>query len=125
MNLLLDSHALLWWLADDGRLGADARDAIGAAETEVWVSSVSIWEIAIKRKLGKLLAPDDLLGELDRQRFAQLHFTAREGWAAGHLDLRHTDPFDRAIIAQALVHGLRVVTNDHSFAGYGVDVIAT
>ena len=125
MSLLLDTHALLWWLADDAELGADARSAIGTAEAEVYVSSVSIWEIAIKRKLGKLDAPDDLLAELDRQRFVALPLTAREAWMAGHLDLHHTDPFDRALVAQALVQGLRVVTRDPGIAAYGVDVMTT
>ncbi len=125
MSLLLDTHALLWWLADDPELGQQARVAIAEAETLVYVSSVSVWEIAIKRKLGKLVAPEDLLAELERQRFVQLPLSAAEAWMAGHLDVHHTDPFDRAMVAQSLVHGLRVVTRDSSFAEYGVDVLRT
>ena len=125
MSLLLDTHALLWWLADDPELGQEARVAIAEAETLVCVSSVSVWEIAIKRKLGKLVAPEDLLAELERQRFVQLPLSAAEAWMAGHLDVHHTDPFDRAMVAQSLVHGLRVVTRDSSFAEYGVDVLRT
>lgn len=121
MSLLLDTHALLWWLADDAKLGAEARNAI--AESEVLVSSASVWEIAIKRKLGKLVAPDDLLAQLDRQRFVQLPLSPAEAWVAGHLDPHHSDPFDRAMVAQALVHSLRVVTRDSTFAAYGVDVL--
>ena len=125
MSLLLDTHALLWWLADDPDLGQDARVAIAEAEAVVYVSSVSVWEIAIKRQLGKLVAPEDLLAELERQRFVQLPLSAADAWLAGHLDVHHADPFDRAMVAQALVHGLRVVTRDSSFAEYGVDVLRT
>ena len=125
MSLLLDTHALLWWLADDPDLGQEARVAITEAEAVVYVSSVSVWEIAVKRKLGKLVAPEDLLAELERQRFVQLPLSAAEAWLAGHLDAHHTDPFDRAMVAQALVHGLRVVTRDSGFAEYGVDVLRT
>ncbi len=82
MSLLLDTHALLWWLADDAKLGAEARNAI--AESEVLVSSASVWEIAIKRKFGKLMAPDDLLAQLERQRFVQLPLSAADAWVAGH-----------------------------------------
>lgn len=125
MRVLLDTHALLWWLADDERLAPDARSAIGAADTDVFASSVSVWEIAIKRRLGKLEAPDDLLAELDRQRFLGLPLTPRDAWLAGHLDPHHSDPFDRALIAQALVHDLQVVTRDPRFAAYGIDVLMT
>ena len=102
-----------------------SRSAIGAAENNVYVSTVSVWEIAIKRKLGKLDAPDDLLTELERQRFTPLPLTAREAWVAGHLDLHHSDPFNRALVAQALVNDLRVVTSDARIAAYGVNVLTT
>ena len=91
----------------------------------VSVSSVSVWEIAIKRKLGKLVALDDLLAVMERQRFVHLPLSAAEAWMAGHLDRHHADPFDRAMVAQALVHGLRVVARDASFAAYGADVLMT
>ncbi len=87
------------------------------------LTHASVWEIAIKRKLGKLVAPDNLLAQLDGQRFVQLPLSAAEAWVAGHLDPHHADPFDRAMVAQALVHGLRLVTRDSTFAAYGVDVL--
>lgn len=125
MNLLLDTHALLWWLADDPQLATTARDAIAQGENDVHVSAASVWEIAIKRTLGKLDAPDDLLAEIDRQRFVHLPLTSRDTWTAGHLPVHHSDPFDRALIAQAVARDLRIVTRDPRFAAYGIDVLST
>jgi PIN domain nuclease of toxin-antitoxin system len=91
----------------------------------VCVSAASIWEIATKRKLGKLDAPDDLRAQLEQGSFVELPMDGGDAWLAGHLDLYRTDPFDRAIIAQALARGLRVVTRDAWFGAYGVDILET
>ena len=124
MRLLLDTHVVLWWLADDPSLGSAARAAIADSRAEVFVSAASVWEVAIKRELGKLTAPDDLLVQLDGQRFECLPLTAEDAWAAGHLARHHTDPFDRAIVAQAMRRDLAVVTRDRTIAQYGVSVIS-
>lgn len=122
--LLLDTHALLWWLADDPALSAEARRAIGDADTQVAVSSASAWEIAIKRALGKLVAPDDLEEQIDANGFVPLPITISDALSAGDLPRHHDDPFDRMLAAQALSRGLTVVTRDRRFAAYRVDVLS-
>ena len=84
-----------------------------------------MWEIAIKRGLGKLEAPSNLLAQMEDQNFVALPLSALDAWVAGHLDRRHTDPFDRALIAQALGRDLRLVTRDSRIGMYGVDILAT
>ncbi len=87
------------------------------------MSSVSVWEIAIKRRAGRLNAPDNLIDELERERFTPLPLTAHHAWIAGHLEPHHADPFDRALVAQALSMDLRLVTRDARIPRYGADVL--
>ncbi len=122
MTALIDTHVLLWWLSDDARLSGRAREVLGQAGHAV-VSAVSIWEIAIKRALGKLSAPPDLLDLLEGARVDLLGITARHAHATGDLPLHHRDPFDRLIVAQAQLEGLPVVTVDPTFARYGVATV--
>jgi len=93
MILLLDAHALLWWLADDATLDAQARDAIANPTNDVLVSAATVWEIAIKRAMGKLVAPDGLTEVIDRTGFGVLPITGADGEHAGKLPLHHQDPF--------------------------------
>ncbi len=124
--LLLDTHALLWWLAGDERLSAHARSAIEGA-SRVHVSAVSVWEIAIKTQLGKLPQGELLLAELptvlERQGFVSLPIEARDGHMAGLLPSHHRDPFDRMLAAQSLRLGLPLVSNDPAFAPYGLMLV--
>ena len=122
MRLLLDTNALLWWLADEG-LAAQARDAIADPENLVVVSAVSAWEISIKKALGKLAAPDDLEHQVQVGGFTPLPITIAHGVAAGKLARHHDDPFDRMLIAQALAEGLTVVTRDKRFSDYSVALL--
>jgi PIN domain nuclease of toxin-antitoxin system len=124
MNLLVDTHVLLWWLADDPTLPPHARAAIAAPEHRVAVSAASAWEIAIKRALGKLDAPDDLHRTLLVSGFDELAITVDHATVAGALPRHHDDPFDRMLVAQALVEDLTVITVDPRFAAYGVAVLA-
>lgn len=124
MRLLLDTHALLWWLADDG-LTDRARDAVADQANLVMVSAVSAWEISIKKAHGKLTAPDDLERQMSEGGFAPLPITIRHGIAAGELPRHHDDPFDRMLIAQAVAEGLTVVTHDKRFADYDVAILPT
>lgn len=124
--MILDTHALLWWLLDDPRLPTRLRDRIQQAES-VLVSSVSGWEIAIKHRLGKLglepWQPAELPQLLVNDGFEVLPVFLQHALGAGALPRVHGDPFDRLIVAQAMFEGLPVVTSDPVFRAYGVDVI--
>jgi len=119
---LVDSHALLGWLSDDPALSPAARTAIADPTNEPLVSAVTIWEIAIKRSLGKLSAPDDLPDVILTEGFHTLAIDAQDAWRVRALPLHHRDPFDRLLIAQALTQQLPVITADAQFAAYDVDV---
>lgn len=121
MKLLLDSHAYLWWLADDPRLSPAARAAVADPANLVLVSAATIWEIEIKRSLGRLDAGDqDLVAEIQANRFDELPVAARHAEAAARLPRHHEDPFDRMLVAQSQVEGLVCVTRDSAFEAYGV-----
>lgn len=122
MRLLLDTHVLLWWLADRD-LSRQARGAIADPGNEVVVSAISAWEIAIKSAIGKLSAPDDLATQLEEGGFGVLPLGVDHALAAGRLPRHHDDPFDRALIAQGLVESLTIVTRDPRFAAYGVSLL--
>lgn len=124
--MLLDTHAFLWWLSDDRKLSIAARDAIRDPHVIVHVSAASIWEIAIKAKLGRLGVRDgDLAAEIEANGFAELAITSRHAQSAGALPRHHDDPFDRMLIAQAQMEDLVVVTHDRRFRCYDVQLLAT
>jgi len=122
VRLLLDTHALLWWLAADPSLPPSARRAI--AHNTVMVSAVSAWEIATKVRLGRLETAVDLTtdfaGYLANEGFDPLPITVEHGVRAGSLPGAHKDPFDRVLIAQAQAENLAIVSNEAVFDGYGV-----
>ena len=120
MNLLLDTHTLIWTLADNPELAAAAREAIIDGNNIVFVSAVSVWEISIKRVLGKLDAPDTLLEEIERHRFTPLEIALAHADRAGKLPPIHLDPFDRMLIAQAQSEQLTLVTRDAEIQKYAV-----
>jgi PIN domain nuclease of toxin-antitoxin system len=119
VHLLLDTTAFIWWLGNDPKLRVPAREAIAQADA-VAVSAASAWEIAIKKSLGKLRAPDDLEAELDRHGFRPLLVTFAHARASGALPWHHRDPFDRLLVAQAQLEGLTLVTRDRRLATYGI-----
>lgn len=119
MNLLLDTHVVLWALSDDQRLGSGAREAIVDGRNLVFVSAVSAWEITIKKALGKIRAPDGFFEELERHRFTPLDVTCGHALAVGRLPLLHADPFDRLLLAQAAEEHLTLVTHDRRLEAYG------
>jgi len=121
--LLLDAHAILWWLADDAALGDSARRAIGDSANDVLVSAASVWEIEIKRALGKLTAPDGLVAALETSGFSGLPITPLDAERAGRLPPHHRDPFDRMLVAQATRLDAVIVTRDESFAKYEVETL--
>ncbi len=121
MRLLLDTHVLLWWLADDLKLTRVSRAIIANPDNEVLVSSVSLWEIAIKAALGRIeVELDDLEAAISRNGFRSLSIGFRHALTAGRLPAIHRDPFDRMLIAQAGVDELRVVSHDRVFERYNL-----
>ncbi len=121
-RLLVDTHVLLWWLTNDSSLSPTARTEIADPENEPLVSIASLWEIAIKRSLGKLSAPDDLPDRIANEGFSWLSLSAEHAWEVRKLPMHHRDPFDRLLVAQALIERLPVITADPRLQPYGVDV---
>ena len=124
MRLLLDTHVVLWSLTEPLKLRGETREALEDAQNDVFVSAVSGWEIAVKRALGKLEAPDDLEAGIRQQGFLPLHLTFLHAERAGALPPHHGDPFDRMLVAQAQVEGLVVVTRDARIPIYGIRTMA-
>ena len=123
MSLLLDTHVVLWWLADDCTLAAEIKERLDH-EPDVYVSPATIWEVAIKQSIGKLDKPADLPERIRDSGFRHLNINAEHGIVAGRLPLIHRDPFDRMLIAQAQVEHLTLVTRDAEIPKYDVDVLA-
>jgi PIN domain nuclease of toxin-antitoxin system len=124
MQLLLDTHAFLWWLAGDSNLSTTAKKAIGNEDNTVYVSAASAWEITTKHRLGKLpgagVVAADVAATIVDQSFVALPVSIRHGQMAGALPGPHRDPFDRMLIAQAMLETLTLITNEKAFDHYGV-----
>jgi PIN domain nuclease of toxin-antitoxin system len=124
LKLLLDTHLVLWWMAGEAsRIGRKALAALGSEGVDPIVSAVTIWEAAIKRGLGKLDSPDDLLPQLERAGVELLPITPRPADLVATLPLHHRDPFDRLLVAQATLEGLALVSDDESLRRYDVEVV--
>ena len=124
MRLLLDTQVFIWSVTGSRRLKAATRTYLSSAEV-VFVSSASIWEIAIKARLGKIDgAAADFVAAIEASGFEELPVSARHAAAVANLPLHHTDPFDRLLLAQAFTEPLRFVTADGVLAGYGGGVEA-
>jgi PIN domain nuclease of toxin-antitoxin system len=121
--LLLDAHALLWWLADDPTLSEGARTAIADPSTDVLVSAATVWEISIKRALGKLDALDGLVDAIEASGFVGLPITLADGEAVAALPDHHRDPFDRMLVAQAARIDAVIVRRNAAFDRYGCAVL--
>jgi PIN domain nuclease of toxin-antitoxin system len=120
MDLLLDSHVFLWWDMGDARLAANVREAIADPENRVLLSAVSVWEIAIKRGLGKLAFRGSLIKAIAANGFEELPVTAVHAERAAALPEHHRDPFDRMLVAQSLCEACVLVTRDRAFEAYGI-----
>ncbi len=125
MNLLLDTHALIWVFSQDPRLSKAATEAIRDGENLVFVSAATAWEITIKQSLGKLRVPGNYQEGLRRYRFAPLSITTDHALAVELLPPHHKDPFDRMLVAQAQIERLTLVTRDPSMKAYGVPILET
>jgi PIN domain nuclease of toxin-antitoxin system len=123
MEVLLDTHTLMWWMVDPSRLSKAAAATLADTNNRILVSAVVAWELAIKINAGKI-QPSSLLLGLDgafaTQTFAELPISLEHAVKAGLLPLQHRDPFDRLLVSQALVLGLPIVSADRSLDAYGV-----
>jgi len=119
MQLLLDTHALLWWALDSKELSRKARKAIGDYENDVFVSAATAWEIAIKFRSGRLPEAEPFVhsfrSNLKKMGFSELHISVEHAQRAGLLPGEHKDPFDRMLIAQTQAEGLLLVSNEELF----------
>lgn len=122
MRFLLDTHVLLWWL-QGARLADEAAEQIADASNDVIVSAATVWELSIKRQLGKVDMPTDLVDQCRSEGFGLLAIDPRHADRAGSLPLHHTDPFDRMLVAQAELDTLVLVTRDRTLASYDVQLL--
>lgn len=124
MRILLDTHALIWWLAGDKQLPSAARKAIADESNEVFVSAASAWEVTTKHRLGKLPGAGplavDFAREVHAQGFQPLAISLEHGQVAGNLPSDHRDPFDRMLAAQARGEHMALISNDTVFDDFGV-----
>lgn len=119
MRLLLDTHILLWWVMGDRRLSKSLAAIVASPENDVAVSAASIWEIAIKRSLGRIdVDLDELLSSMNADGFAELPMRFGHALRLESLPRHHDDPFDRILIAQSIAEGRRLVTKDEAILGY-------
>lgn len=127
MRLLLDTHTFLWFVGDDPKLSATARLMIGDGDNEVMLSLASIWEIAIKVSLGKLLLAEPLESfvttQIERNDIRLLPIHMSHAIKVATLPFHHRDPFDRLLVAQGLVEQLPILGADNVFSDYGVQRI--
>jgi PIN domain nuclease of toxin-antitoxin system len=127
MRVLLDTHALLWWLAGDSKLSRKAKMLIADEDNEVRVSAASAWEVATKYRLGRLPGAEvlalDFRRQVDRQGFVPLPITLDHAQRAGALSIPDRDPFDRMLIAQAQAENLALISLEKHFDDYGISRI--
>jgi PIN domain nuclease of toxin-antitoxin system len=125
MRLLLDTHALVWWFEGNTTLTITARAAIDDRRNQTYVSAASVWEIATKHRLGKLAGNPVLIADIPAavasQGFLELPVTLRHGQAAGALAIKHKDPFDRMLVAQAMLEALVLVSNERAFDSLAIN----
>ncbi len=126
MNVLLDTHAFLWWITDDSQLSETARNMIGTGKNTLYWSAASSWEVAIKYALARLPLPEEpgkfLTEELGKNRIESLSISDMHAFLAGRLPHHHKDPFDRMLIAQAKAESLILLSRDSIFNAYDVQV---
>jgi PIN domain nuclease of toxin-antitoxin system len=125
LRLLLDTHILLWWVANDPSLSPTAAALIRDPENMVFISAVSLWEIWLKQSLGKLRLPVGFEEKLQMEAFENLPLTAAQTRQVATLPWHHRDPFDRMLVAQARTEHLILLTADAVIGGYGDSVRVT
>lgn len=122
MNLLVDTHILLWTLSGSNQLDAKVEQTLKSPKNVLWVSSISVWEVAIKSQVGKLTIPNTFTQAIQAQGMQILPFDERHALATLTLPLHHRDPFDRALVAQSIVENCTLVTADAQVLQYANEV---
>jgi len=123
MNVLLDTHILIWALENNPALPQKARDVIIDGSNVIYVSSATVWEMSIKKAIGKLSVPDNLYEEIKNHRFTMLDINFEHAELAGKLPDLHKDPFDRMLIAQSIIEKLTLISKDSMIAKYQVKLM--
>ena len=123
MQYLLDTHVLLWWLTEPEKIKNKAQEIIKNRSNHIFVSSVSLWEMAIKKSIGKLTLPHNLLEAIATENFKLLPIMPNESLGVADLPFLHSDPFDRLLIIQAKLNDLVIITNDSKIVEYPVVTI--
>ncbi len=123
MKLILDTHAALWWLADDAQLSDEAIRQLSDDTNLVLLSAAVVWEVAIKRSLGKLEIPDDFAPTLLGAGAQPLTVTLEHAAAVEALPWHHRDPFDRLLVAQTMIEGATLLSRDEPLSQYDVPVV--
>lgn len=120
MNYLLDTHVVLWWLTEPKSISSKARKVIADTEERIFISSASCWEMAIKKGVGRLKFPANILEILTSEGFEIIPITANESLSVADLPLIHQDPFDRLLIIQAKLNDMILITRDETIMQYPV-----
>ncbi len=123
MKLLLDTRTAIWWLSDDERLGSDAAAHLHDESNRVLLSAAVVWEVAIKRSLGKLASPGDFVATLLAGGVQPLAIGLDHAEAVECLPWHHRDPFDRMLVAQATIEHATIVSGEEALAAYGVPTV--
>lgn len=123
MRVLVDTHVVLWWLLSSRRIRTEHAALLADPETTVWVSAATVWEIGIKRRLGKLRFSAPISESCLAAGFGLLPVSAQHAEVAGALDLHHRDPFDRMLVAQAQIEQMAIMTVDPVFDAYDVATV--
>ena len=123
MKLLLDTHAALWWLSEDERFGEATAVQLTAETNQILLSAVVVWEVAVKRSLGKLETPENFASTLLDAGLQPLPISLDHTAAVEQLPWHHRDPFDRMLVAQASIEGAAVVSHDEALRPYGVTLV--
>jgi PIN domain nuclease of toxin-antitoxin system len=123
LRLLLDTHTALWWLVDDARLGEEAASQLADDTNQLLLSAAVVWEVAVKRALGKLNAPEGFAATMMSGGAHALGITVEHAAAVEDLPWHHRDPFDRLLVAQAQVERATLVSGDEALRAYGAPVL--
>jgi len=124
LRLLLDTHLIIWWMnGEASKISEKALAALGSEDMEPVVSAVAIWEAAIKRRIGKLEAPGDMLAQIEGSGVELLPVTVRHADFVSSLPDHHADPFDRLLVSQAMIEGIALASADEVLRRYDVELV--